>query len=266
MFKKFSFNTFYFIYILLSVWILISGFLHAEGSIRGKTIITACIFICFMLFSHYASKAKQVSPKSYLFLVISIFCVFYFSLLTFGITTMTVPISDLEVLVLAAEHWLKNGNILEYSSYFTICKNTLGNCIFIYIMFLPLHCLGIDIHSDYAECWGIAVNCLMIVITVYYLYRIATRVLKNRNFELLFLLLCCCYIPFFLWSHRYYSDTLSLPFLSLSILLYLKSRENNGIKMVVYALLCGISLWTGYFYSRGNYNCPSGCNVVFNVL
>lgn len=251
MIKKFSFNAFYIIYTIFTLWIFVSGFLAADGSMPGNAVMMCCMLFIFGVLAFVAVKTKPISQKTYKIAVAAMLVVFYTGITAFGIVTMTVPISDLEVLVRVADHWLKNGNILDHSYYFTICKNTLGNGIFIYLIFIPLHMLGIDIHSDMAECWGIAVNCLMILLAVYCLYRIAVRVIRNRNLELLFLLLCCCYIPFYLWAHRYYSDTLSLPFLSLGVLMYLKSRENSGKKQIGYSLLCGAALWLGYFIRGG---------------
>ena len=251
MIKKFSFNAFYIIYAVFSTWILLSGFFAADGSFAGNGVMMCGMLFAFGILAFVAAKAPQIAEKPYKIAVAFMFAIFYIALTSFGIITMTAPVSDLEVLVRVADHWLKNGNIVNYSYYFTICKNTLGNAIFIYLMFIPMHLLGIDIRSDMAECWGIAVNCLMLVLAVYCLYRIAVRILKNRNFQMVFLLLCMCCIPFYLWAHRYYSDTLSLPFLSLSVLLYLKARENNGKKKIIFSVLCGISLWVGYFIRGG---------------
>ena len=251
MVKKFGFNAFYVIYMLFCLWIFAAGFTRAEGSFLGNGVMMCVMAAAFGILAFVAAKAKEISEKAFKIAVLLMLCIFYIAVTAFGIVTMTAPVSDLEVLVRVADHWLKNGNIVDYSYYFTICKNTLGNGIFIYLMFIPLHMLSIDIRSDMAECWGIAVNCLMLLLAMYCLYRIAARVVKNRNFLLLFLFTCCCYIPFYLWAHRYYSDTLSLPFLPLGVLLYIKARENIGKKKILYALLCGVSLWLGYFIRGG---------------
>ncbi len=247
MIKKFSFNAFYIIFGIFSLWIFFSGFFHATGNIPANFIMLFGASLVLLFSAYVATKSKEISEKYYKITVIAIFAIFYIALTSFGIITMTVPISDLEVLIQSADHWLENGNILSYSSYFTVCRNTLGNAIFIYLMYIPIHLLGINIYSNIAESYGIAINCLMIVLAVFCLYRISVRVIKNRNFQILFLLLCCVYIPFYLWAHRYYSDTLSLPFLTLGILLYIKSQEHNDKSKIFYSILCGIILWFGYF-------------------
>lgn len=251
MIKKFGFNAFYVIYTLLSGWVFLSAVSNVEGGILGNSVVTGGMLIIFGILSFVAVNAKEIPVKTYRALVLAGFVAFFVCIFVFGTITMTAPLSDLAVLIEAADYWLENGNILSYSYYFTICKNTLGNCIFIYLMFLPCHRLGINIYSDIAECWGIAINSLMIVLTVYCMYRIAVRLFKNRNCQLLFLLMCYCYIPFYLWAHRYYSDTLSLAFLPLGILMYIKARENSGKNKIIYSVLCGISLWIGYFIRGG---------------
>ena len=249
MIKKFNFNSFYILYTILCGWAFLTAVLSVEGSIMGNGVVACGIGVVFFALAFILLNTKEITEKPYKYIVRISFVLFFCAIWVFGSVTMTVPLSDLEVLVKAADYWLKNGNIIPYSYYFTICKNTLGNCLFIALIFWPCHKMGIDINSDAAECWGIAVNCLMIVATVYCLYRIAVRLLKNRNTQLLFLLVCYCYIPFYLWAHRYYSDTLSLVFLPLSILLYIKAKENNG--KLMYAVMCGVSLWTGYFIRGG---------------
>lgn len=247
MIKKISFNCFYIIFSVFAVWIFAAGFLYSEGNFIPKAVLLAAGCAVFAVAAFAAVKLPEVNTKIYKISVAVIFILMFIALSFFGITTMTAPVSDLAVLIEAADYWLEKGDIVFYSSYFTICKNTLGNAIFITLMFLPVHAMGINIYSDTAEAWGIMVNCFMIVLAVFFLYRIAARVLKNRNMHLIFLLLCCVYIPFYLWAHRYYSDTLALPFLSAGVLLYIKGRESRGKKQIIYNIACGIVLWAGYF-------------------
>jgi len=247
MIKKFSFNAFYIIFAVFSVWISAAGFLNAAGNTAANFVLLLFAAAVLLAVCVTLVRLPEISPKAYRVAVTAIFAVYTVCLVLFGTTTMTAHISDLRVLVQAADYWLEHGDIVHYSGYFTVCRNTLGNAIFIYLMYIPMHLLGIDIFSNTAESWGIAVNCLMIVLAVFFLYRIAVRILKNRNCEILFLLLCCVYLPFYLWAHRYYSDTLSLPFLTASLWLFLKSRECCGKKKVLYALICGVCLWAGYF-------------------
>lgn len=265
MIKKFSYNAFYAVFAVFSVWIFAAGFLNADGNFIPNLflVLIGCLVLGAVSFA--LVKLPEIPLKAYRIVIPVIFAVYMLCLTLFGITTMTVPISDLEVLVKTADYWLNNGDILKYSSYFTVCRNTLGNAIFIYLMFIPMHILGIDTFSNTAESWGIAVNCLMIVLCVFFLYRIAVKTIKNRNFHILFLLVCCVYIPFYLWAHRYYSDTLSLPFLSAAIWLYLKCRENGGRKQVIYAILCGVCLWVGYFI-RGSLVIALVAVVIFSAF
>ena len=265
MIKKLSFNIFYALFAVFSVWIFIAGILRAEGNTVANIGLAVCCCVALTVLAFAAAKLPEIPVKVYKLIVPLLFVVYFICLVSFGITTMTVPISDLEVLIRAAKYGLENGNILTYSGYFTVCRNTLGNALFIWLMFIPMHRLGIDISSNTAESWGIAVNCLMIVLAVFFLYRIAVMFIKNRNFTLLFLLLCCVYIPFYLWAHRYYSDTLSLPFFTAGLWLYLKSRESLGKKKILYAVVCGICLWTGYFI-RGSLIITVVAIVIFSAF
>ncbi len=247
MLKKFGFNAFYIIFALFSLWTFVAGILYSQpkpvNNLIMSFIFTAIITVTGILFY----KAGEIGEKQYKIIVPLLFLLYWLALTTFGSITMTPAISDLEVLVNAADKFLEDGHILGYSYYFTICRNTLGNALFIAMMFLPLHRMGINIFTDTAEIWGIAVNSLMIVLTVVCLWKLAKRIFKNRNMEIFLILLSCAYIPYYLWAHRYYSDTLSLMFLPLSVLLYDNSRSAEGNKKLLWSVLSGLVIWLGYF-------------------
>ena len=131
MIKKLSFNIFYAIFAVFSVWILTAGMLRAEGN--TATNIGLAVFCCIALaiVAFAAAKLPEIPLKAYRIIVPLLFAAYFFALAWFGITTMTVPISDLKVLIEAAEYGLENGDLISYSRYFTVCRNTLGNALFI---------------------------------------------------------------------------------------------------------------------------------------
>ncbi len=247
MLKKFGFNAFYIIFASFSLWTFAAGIVYSQPKPINNIIMTVVFTVIITVAGILFYKTKEIGEKQYKIIVPLLFLVYWLGLTAFGSITMTPAISDLEVLVKAADKFLEDGHIIGYSYYFTICRNTLGNALFIALMFLPLHRMGINIFTDTAEIWGIAVNSLMIVLTVIFLWKLAKRVFKNRNMEIFFILLSAVYIPYYLWAHRYYSDTLSLMFLPLSVLLYDNSRKVEGIKKILWAVLAGIVIWLGYF-------------------
>ena len=265
MLKKIGFNGFYILLCIFLVWTVSAGFMYAEGGIVNNAIMAAVFTVLIAGSGVLFYRIKPVSEKTYRYIVPCLFTVYFLLLWGFGCITMTPAISDLEVLVEAADHLLEKGNLLSYSYYFSICRNTLGNALFIALMFLPVHRMGINIFTDTAEMWGIAVNSLMIVLCVFFLWKLAKRVLKNRNMEIFFILLSMVYIPYYLWAHRYYSDTLSLLFLPLSVLLYDNSRNASGHKKVLWAVLCGLTIWLGYFI-RGSLIIMIVAIVIYSIF
>ncbi len=252
MYKKICFTGFYTIFTIMSLWTFAAGYLAAGLGLAGKSVIFGRYLIFLTAAGVARLRLKQPDEKTFNTVVTVLFVCFAAALWVFGLLTMCYPVSDLEVLVEAADYFLEHGDILPYSYYFTICKNTLGNALFIYLMFFPLHAAGINIYSDIAEAWGILVNCLMIVAAVYFAYRIFARIVKNKNFQILFLLICFSYIPFYLWAHRYYSDTLCLPFVTGGMLLCAKADEAESAKgKILLGRRCGACLWLGYFL-KGN--------------
>ncbi len=265
MIKKTGYYAFYFIFSLLFLWIFFASFSGADGSFKGKFITTAAFRIILAAAGIFCAGLREISEKSYKRTVRISLLLFFVMLTVFGCITMTYHLSDLEVLVEAADYMLQNGDILPYSAYFTVCENTLGNRIFIYLIFLPMKLSGIDIHRPLAECFGIAVNCRMIVLSVYLWLKITEKSVKNRNFSLLFLFLSILYIPYYLWAHRYYSDTLSLAFIPLTLLLFEKSCEEKERKGYVYRAIAAFSLWTGYFI-RGSVAICLPAIIIFSLF
>lgn len=266
MVKKFAFNSFYIIFGAFSLWILLAAFANGDLGFFGKGVVFAAWALVLAAAVFMVNKAENISDKNFRRMVFRGFIVYFLLLWIFGLLTMCHPVSDLEVLVKAADDFLENGHILDYSYYFTICKNTLGNALFIYIMYIPLHLMGINIRSDFAEGYGIGVNCLMIVLAVFFAYKIFCRIVEDKRFNLLFLMTAFTYIPFYLWAHRYYSDTLSLPFAFGGALLYLKARETADTKSkIAFSLLCGCTLWAGYFL-RGSVAIMLPAVVIYAVF
>ena len=245
--KKTAYYIFYTLLAVFLLWITIAGVCYVNGNVFGQLLVAAVMAGGMVVVGVAAYRCAPVTERAYRIAVPVLLGCTYVMLTAFGIRTMTVPISDLEVLVNAADHLLNNGDLFPYSGYFTICRNTLGNALFLALSFWPLQAAGISIYSDLAEAWGIAVNCAMLICTVFLLWLLVKRVVHSKNLQLLFLLLALCYVPFYLWAHRYYSDTLSLPFLPLAVLLYDNARRAKGKNSIWWSCGCGVCVWLGYF-------------------
>ncbi|MFI3169777.1 MAG: glycosyltransferase family 39 protein [Faecalibacterium sp.] len=249
MLKKIATYGFLALFLATMLWVSTAAWLGVSQP-AGNVLLVAVLLCAFFvaLYRFVLQRADALSPRKQQLTVGILLLLFVAIATVLGCLTMTYPVSDLEVLCDAVTYWVQKGNLLRYSYYFNVCANTLGNCIFLYCIFKPLSYVGLFMGDDAAECIAIFVNVLMLALALFLLYRITTRLLPKFSAQLLFLLLSLSFAPYYLWAHRYYSDTLSMPFAPLAIWLYLRSSETeHRAKQIGYGFAAGLCLWVGYF-------------------
>ncbi len=251
MLKKVAEYGFLGLFFATMLWVCVAAWLGVSqpaGNVAVVAVLLCGFFV--VLYRFVLQRANALAPRTFHLLVGGLFVCFIGFATVFGCLTMTYPVSDLEVLCDAVTYWIENGHLYQYNYYFTICSNTLGNCMFLYAIFKPLSYLGLYMGSDAAECVAIFINVLMIALAIFLLWRVSARMLKTNGEQLLFLLLSLSFAPYYLWAHRYYSDTLSMPFAPLAIWLFLRAgeaRDTAKHTQMLYALGAGAVLWVGYF-------------------
>ncbi len=249
MLKRVAYYGFLGLFFCTMLWVFYAALRGISQPIQNVFVVSCLLCAFFVLLYRFVLRRADALPTRGMHLIVAgLLGLFTVIATVFGCLTMTYPVSDLAVLCEAVTYWVANGNILPYSGYFTVCANTLGNCIWLYFIFKPLSYFGLFMGSDAAECIAIFANVLMMSAALFFTYRIATRVLVRQGQQLLFLLLTLSFAPYYLWAHRYYSDTLSMPFVPLAIWLYLRASETKSrTAQLGYAAAIGVCLWVGYF-------------------
>ncbi len=249
MLKKIAGYGFLSLFLCSMLWVSVAAWQGVSQSAINVLLVALVLCAFFALvYRLILQKADALTPRKMHWLVGGLLLAFTAFATLFGCLTMTYPVSDLEILCNAVAYWIEHGHLLQYSYYFTVCSNTLGNCIFLYAIFKPLSYFGLTIGTDAAEGIAIFINVLMLTLSIFLLYRIATRILPRHGQQLLFLVLSLSFAPYYLWAHRYYSDTLAMPFVPLAIWLYLRASESTQTrKQIAYSAAIGVCLWVGFF-------------------
>lgn len=109
------------------------------------------------------------------------------------------------------------------------------------------------------------VTTLCIQISYYFLYKTSTLVLDTSKSKIAILIMAFC--PYFYaFAPIFYTDTVSLPFVIMSVYFASKaSKEDFGKRCVLDLFLCGISTSIGYFL-KGNVAVVGVAVIIFLVL
>lgn len=158
-----------------------------------------------------------------------------------GLLTAQVLIMDLEVVWQSLPDFLDSVRLERYNIYYLQCNNNLGLALLLAGFFRLLAPFGIAPGSASGMAAAIVLNSLALWVTVL-LIVYACRLLTGRRMgEFCALAVCIVYLPFYLWAPVFYSDTLVMPFLMGTLVLFLRFRAEGRrhVRLVLAACMGG---------------------------
>lgn len=194
-------------------------------------IILIVWFLLFKLFNK-----KEVSNKKEKILFFSILGIIFIIQLFFGYQLITTPSNwDFGSIFDGAYAVVNNGKLNNH--YFSMCDNNIFPVLFLTLIFKIISLLGIHHYTI----TGIILNIVMIDLAIVCLYFIV-RKLFNKNIALFSLSLCLFITPIFTYVPIFYTDTLSMVFPLLLILIYLYIKDINKFnkKKIILSILLAI--------------------------
>ena len=108
--------------------------------------------------------------------------------------------------------------------YYIICNNNLGLALLLAAVY---RVTGIAPEGFAGLETGILFNCLMIWLSVVLICRCARLLTQSNGAVLGAFLLSALFVPFWLWSPIFYSDTLSMPFLLGAVVCFFRFRRTG---------------------------------------
>ncbi len=142
-----------------------------------------------------------------------------------GLLLAQVPIMDLEVVWQSLPDFLDSPFLEAYNIYYLECNNNLGIALLLAGLFRLLAPLGIRPATPERMTAAILFNCLALWLTTALVCRAAWRLTRSLGGALTALALCLVYLPFYLWSPVFYSDTLAMPFLMGALAVCLRYQD-----------------------------------------
>lgn len=144
-----------------------------------------------------------------------------------GLITAQVLIMDLDVVWQSLPDFLDSIFLERYNVYYLECNNNLGLALLLAGFFRLLAPFGIAPGTPVGMAAAILFNSLALWITVVLIVRAAGLLTGRRIGEFCALALCLVYLPFYLWTPVFYSDTLVMPFLMGTVVLFLQFRAET---------------------------------------
>jgi hypothetical protein len=115
----------------------------------------------------------------------------------------------------------------SYNDYFVIYNNNYFYLSFLTLYYKIVTSFGIDVYSDTAMYAGILLNVFCIDAAVAF-GTLAAKKLYGNFGSVIFVLMSALFVPYYIHAYRFYTDSLSMPYPILIILLYICASKNKG--------------------------------------
>lgn len=210
----YSFKTSH-IVLYLTIWLLLTGYIYKMGS-RAENFILK-------------HEKKIAIPWMLVIFSLQLYCGYLLAVTTSW---------DTEAVFRGAINLSQQGNLGNYRDYFHIFPHNLGATSILQLLFTIFSAKNTDDFYLIATIYNVSSNTLGIV----FVYLIC-REIKGVKIAFLSLWLSSCCIPLYFYTSIFYSDTLSLPFVTLSYYLYLKilaseSKNQQILFACLFAMAC----------------------------
>ncbi|MEA5050518.1 MAG: hypothetical protein VB021_03495 [Oscillospiraceae bacterium] len=191
-------------------------------------------------------------------------CLFIAAAMAFtGYRMCTAPFNDAGTVYYSVAEILRDGHIsteigrytscawwsgLSNNDYFLAYKNNIFLPAYLLPYYRVLTFFGLDMYSFSGYYAGVVLDAVHVAGSVFF-GACAAEKAKDKTAAFLFLFLCAAFVPYYVHAYTGYSDTLSLPYVSLSLLLYFtavqKRAGGNSRGAALYFALTGSALAVG---------------------
>lgn len=230
-------------------------------------IVCALLFsglLAILFHTKIADKIKSTTPKK-LYTICALAMLFIQLLIVafsnYAPVTDAKHLSDICINFLNGNENLYQGMLPNHYFYLERYSNN-------WLLFLTetlLYKISHVIYGDYSYAPMTILTTLFIQLSYYFLYKTSTLILDASKSKIAILIMAFC--PYFYaFAPIFYTDTVSLPFVIMSVYFAVKSaKEDFGKRCVLHLCLCGIFTSIGYFL-KGNVAVVGVAVLIFLVL
>lgn len=218
------------------------------------------VFILFLLFAKFKTQINNLTNRQ-MYLILLFFVILMFLGMAYTAYIMlSNPLNDLGTVYYSIKEILEDGHIsreinkytccgwsthTSNNDYFVIYPNNQFILAFLLYYYKILSMAGIFIDSDLSNYMGCILNIFMISLSITLGFFICKKIWNNSG-ALMYLIFSFLFLPYYINAFRFYTDTLSLPFVVNSIFSFVKFKEaSSGKQKLIYSCLTGTALSFG---------------------
>lgn len=226
------------------------------------------VSILLILFLKFKTQINSLTNKQ-MYSILSAFIILMFLGMVWTAYIMqSNHYNDLGTVYRSIKEIFEDGHICRDINKYTCCgwsTKTSNNDYFVvypnnqFILFLLLcyykilSSFGISISTDLGNYMGSLLNVFMISTAIVFGFFICKKIWNNSG-ALMYLILSLFFLPYYINAYRFYTDTLSLPFVVSCIFLFFKLKEASSIKhRLIYSCLTGAVLAFGILLKGSMY-------------
>ena len=156
---------------------------------------------------------------------------------------MVTPSWDFGTIFYSAISFVKTGSLSSYEYYFNRYPHNLGILVLEILYYKALYMIGITSISQQIVA-GCVLNIVMLDVGILFIILLC-RTHCGVKPTLFLLTLCLFFSPYCLYAPIFYTDTISLPFVTFSLYLFFYHQGSTRPRQVHEMLLCGLTLSIG---------------------
>jgi len=226
-------------------------------TILGKNAFVIIFSVLFLFLfisvgSYFYNHKKLPTQKQVNIAFAVMLSVMFILQLIFGCCVMSTPITDWGVIDKIAHNFAINGNFENMYSglnehnigYMARYPNNNGILIVLSLYYRLIYLICGDVPA-YAP---VVLNTIFISVAVIFTFLISKKIFKPFG-ALITAIFCFLFMPYYAYTAYYYSDSLSIPFTTMSvyfIILSVKSPKEQKVKKIVYLVISALLISVGY--------------------
>lgn len=222
--------------------------------------IAAFVVILF-LFRSFSAQLASITERNLQFIAIVIFAIQFFLFLWVAKITLIKPFNDTASIWFSAADVVETGKVSTTIDEYTGCSWSTNTSNHDYLLIYPnsqflvaclipfcrflFSVLGINLRSNVGYYCASVLNICLILLSELFLF-LASKKSRGNSCAFLSMILCFFFFPYYLHAFKLYSDTMSMPLVSLAIYLMICGEKNQKpISVLLCYLGVGLSIGIG---------------------
>jgi hypothetical protein len=238
------------------------------------------VFILLFLFTKFKTQINNLTNKQMYLILLFFVILMFLGMAYIAYVMLSNPLNDLGTVYYSIKEILEDGHISRQINKYTCCgwsTHTSNNDYFViypnnqFVLFFLLSyykilsSVGIFMDTDLSNYMGCILNVFMISVSIVFGFLLCKKVWNNSG-ALMYLIFSFFFLPYYINAFRFYTDTLSLPFVVSSIFLFFKFNETSSKKQkFIYSCLTGAILSFGILL-KGSIYILLAAMIIYSII